>query len=265
MNDSISRRQHFVPRFYLRQFAMQKKNNFYIWCYDKLNDNIFNSTVQNICVGNWFYDEKFQKDPVFEKLLSILDGYFSNLYKIIREKPMNALKQEEKQFFAELVLLQDTRTPKTRDEFIIVNKKITNSEEIQEMKRIAQLFEMFNIESEDIKPTFSERLDRIMEFDLFLLKNEIPTTGAGFYTSDHPICHYSVSEEKDMKVLFPITPELCLMFTNDKEWESIHPSHYGRINQKFVQVVNERIVEKSYRFIFSRNNDFAFVKRILKI
>ena len=46
--------------------------------------------------------------------------------------------------------------------------------------------------------------------------------------------------------------KLSLMFTNDKGWETMHPSHNAVINKKFVQVSNERMVEKAYRFLFSK-------------
>lgn len=280
MTDNIPKRQHYTPQFYLRQFATQRNNEHYIWCYDKTNGNIFNPSVKNIGVENWFYDKKLQGECVFERALSILEGYYSKIYRIIREKPISSLTQEEKQLFAELVYLQDTRTRKARDNMIRVNEEAINSEDFQDwfqesfpgmtieehledIKRNIQLSEMFNIEIKDNKPRLSETLDRIMEFDLFLLINDIRITGALFYTSDHPICHYSLSEEKDMKIIFPITPELSLMFTNDKGWETMHPSHNAVINKKFVQVSNERMVEKAYRFLFSKKNDFSFVKRIL--
>jgi len=282
MNNNITRRQHYISRFYLRQFALQRNNNFYIWCYDKSNGKIFNSNVRNIGLENWFYDKKFQGENVFEKALSILEGYFSGMYRIIQEKPISLLTKEEKQLIAELVYLQDIRTRKARDEFIRVNGMVVNNDDFQDylqedfpdriiedhledLKRIIQLSEMFNLKVNNNKPRFSDTLDRMMEFDLFLLKNDIRITGSAFYTSDHPICHYSMSEEKDMKIIFPITPELCLMFTNDNGWESMHPSHNAIINKKFVQVTNERMVEKSYRFIFSKTNNFKFVKRVLNI
>ena len=280
MTDNIPKRQHYTPQFYLRQFATQRNSEHYIWCYDKTNGNIFNPNVKNIGVENWFYDKKLQGEYVFERALSILEGYYSKIYRIIREKPISSLTQEEKQLFAELIYLQDTRTRKARDNMIRVNEEVINNEDFQDWfqetfpdmtiedhledkKRIIQLSEMFNIEIKDNKPRLSETLDRIMEFDLFLLINDIRITGALFYTSDHPICHYSLSEEKDMKIIFPITPELSLMFTNDKGWETMHPSHNAVINKKFVQVSNERMVEKAYRFLFSKKNDFSFVKRIL--
>jgi len=281
MTDNIPKRQHYTPQFYLRQFATQRISEHYIWCYDKTNGNIFNPSVKNIGVENWFYDKKLQGECVFERALSILEGHYSEIYRIIREKPISSLTREEKQLFVELVYLQDTRTRKARDNMIKVKEEVINSEDFQDwfqetfpgmtieeqledIKRNIQLSEMFNIEIKDNKPKFSETLDRIMEFDLFLLINDIRTTGAAFFTSDHPNCHYSLSEEIDMKILFPITPELCLMFTNDKGWETMHPSHNTVINKKFVQVANERTVEKAYRFVFSKTNDFRFVERVLE-
>ncbi len=269
-------RQHYVPQFYLKQFSREKNREHYIWCYDKETGQVFKTNIKNIGMEKYFY----HKNDVFENALSIMEGYSSKIYKIIQEKPISALTREEKQLFAELVYLQDTRTRKARDGMIRVKKEViigknfqdwfqeafpdTKIEEyLEEIKRNIQLSEMFNIEIKDNKPRFSDTLDRIMEFDLFLLINNIRITGATFYTSDHPICHYSMSEEKDMKIIFPITPELCLMFTNDKGWESMHPSHNVIINEKFVQMANERTVKKAYRFIFSKTNDFEFVKRVL--
>lgn len=280
MTDNITKRQHFTPQFYLRQFATPRNNEHYIWCYDKTNGNIFNPSVKNIGVENWFYDKKFHGECVFEKALSILEGYYSEIYKIIQEKAISSLTQEEKQLFVELVHMQDTRTRKARDNMIRVNEEVINGEDFQDwfqeafpgvtiedhledIKRNIQLSEMFNIEIKDNKPKFSETLDRIMEFDLFLLINDIRITRALFYTSDHPICHYSLSEEKDMKIIFPITPELCLMFTNDKGWETMHPSHIVAINKKFIRMVNERTIMKANRFVFSKTNDFEYVERVL--
>jgi len=68
-----------------------------------------------------------------------------------------------------------------------------------------------------------------------------------------------------MKIIFPITSELCLMFTNDNGWETMHPSHNVVINKKFIQVANERTVVKAIRFVFSKINDFEFVKRVLNM
>lgn len=280
MTDIITKRQHYIPQFYLKQFATIRKNEYYICCYNKINGNIFKSNVKNIGLENWFYDKKFKGENVFEKALSILEGYFSKIYKIMREKPISLLTYKEKQFFVEFVYLLDTRTRKARDGLIKVNENIINSESFQnwfqktfpnitieehleDIKRYIQLSEMFNIEIKDNKPQFSEAIDRIMEFDLFLLINDIHKTGANFYTSDHPICHYSLSEEKDMKIIIPMTPELCLMFTNDSGWKKKHPSHKAFINKKFIQVTNERTVEKAYRFVFSKTNDFEFVRRVL--
>jgi len=96
-----------------------------------------------------------------------------------------------------------------------------------------------------------------------LLENDIDITGMEYYTSDHPVCVFNLSEKIEIKIVFPITPELCLMFTNDKQWELDHSSHRTIINKKFVEVANERTVLKANQFISSKTNDFKFVERVL--
>lgn len=280
MTDNITKRQHHVPQFHLRQFATPRNNEYYIWCYDKKNNNIFESNVKNVGVENWFYDKQFYGDNVFEKALSILEGHFSKIYRIIQETTISELTTEEKQIIGELVYILDTRTRKARENTIRVNENVINrtnfndwfqnefpgitiEEHLEDIKRNIQLSEMFDIEIEYNKAKFSETLDRIMEFDLFLLENDIRITNMEFYKSDHPVCHFNLSEGIDIKIILPITPEKCLMFTNNKHWESDNPSHQVSINKKFIQITNERTVKKANKYTFSKTNDFSFAKLII--
>ena len=48
--------QHYVPQVYLRNFAIQRKNEFYIYCFDKVTRKIFKSNVKNVAHQTGFYD-----------------------------------------------------------------------------------------------------------------------------------------------------------------------------------------------------------------
>jgi hypothetical protein len=74
----VTKHQHYVPQFYLKEFASEDGQ---IWVYDKLTDKSFRTTVRNVAGERYFYDsdglEKVTGDrQAVEKYLSSLEGHF---------------------------------------------------------------------------------------------------------------------------------------------------------------------------------------------
>jgi hypothetical protein len=76
-----ARCQHFVPRFYLKNFGDQK-----IFCYDKSNDNVVQSNASDIALGKNFYELEGLRGGEIEKFLSHNESKFSKAYYEIRNK-----------------------------------------------------------------------------------------------------------------------------------------------------------------------------------
>ena len=51
------RRQHYVPRFYLRNFALKKKKGFTIRCFNKEKERSFEQNIVKVGMENYFYDK----------------------------------------------------------------------------------------------------------------------------------------------------------------------------------------------------------------
>ena len=137
---------------------------------------------------------------------------------------------------------------------------------------------MFNpVEMEDgtIHYPF-EVVFKMLELGWILLKNNLKRE---FYTSDHPIyVHNPKITDKvlikgygmesyiaeGVEIFFPLTPRLCLVLF-DKEI-----SDYGKFGlmrlviQDELDWINTQIVAMAHRTVFTKNNDFQFVRECIK-
>ena len=134
---------------------------------------------------------------------------------------------------------------------------------INAMKKDIQLTNMFGVDIYEGKyiPKTIETIENIMNFEFFILKNE---TGAEFYTSDHPILHFDFSDEEGFKVVFPLSPEQCLIVYSNQEWLDAFPTQEIIVNEWFVKYVNRKMIQSSYKFIYSRSNNFEFVRKFME-
>jgi len=274
MTDNKKRGQHYNPRFYLKYFSSENNGEYYIWCFDKEAGKSFKTNINNIGKENWFYT----RNDLYEETLSILDGYHSTVYRIIETAPIYSLIEQEKRIIAEFIYLTAARTRKAREDTLVVNQDVLHNnkfrkefqyvfpgkvieEELEGLKRNIQLSNMFDVKILYNNPNASELIDKIMSFDLFILKNEI---GTEFCTSDHPISCFDLTNEEGFKVVFPLSPEQCLVIYNDKEWLEAFPTQRILVNEWFVKYANEKMIQTAHKFIYSRSSNFGFVRKFME-
>lgn len=102
----------------------------------------------------------------------------------------------------------------------------------------------------------------------FVAVNETKTK---FYTSDNPLVlngHLGNNglKSKGIEIIFPITPKLALVM-RDREYFSNDLRLYNRfvhVNEEYVKYCNELQVYQSYRYIFSKDNNFNIAEKLLK-
>jgi hypothetical protein len=76
-----TRRQHYVPDFYLSQWANPKGQ---ITCHDLSNDGMFASNPANVLVQSYFYEEDpAEPDNRVEKILSAMESVSASVFKKI--------------------------------------------------------------------------------------------------------------------------------------------------------------------------------------
>ena len=56
--NAIKRKQHYVPRFFLKSFARRKKKDKYlIWCFNKETGEKFEQNITQAAMERYFYDD----------------------------------------------------------------------------------------------------------------------------------------------------------------------------------------------------------------
>ncbi len=233
MSNNIKERQHVVPQFYLKSFAVETKpNHFKIYCYFKQYKNkIRRLEVENVAVKKFFYDERYPPQPI-ENYLSLKERDLSMTYhKVIREKTINTLNKIEKIHLIYLAYFQYIRTEYMREKIIQLFNDISHKEKSNYLKdHTIEEWNRFNefsttkhpikiqkllivIDDDYIKhwsKKVSQSLLNIMKTVLNLKKGilntfnnlnqillEIKDDSQEFYTSDHPILFYSKQAIKD--------------------------------------------------------------------
>lgn len=68
MKMQATRRQHYVPKFYLENFSEDGKH---LWCYDKESNKIYRSNISDICVKNFLYETKWKEYKSENKFVNL--------------------------------------------------------------------------------------------------------------------------------------------------------------------------------------------------
>lgn len=277
--------QHYVPRFYLKNFASQRGKDFIINVFDKTIQKSFKSNVTGVGGENAFYDLtgenlKVEERQALEKILSELDGSFSSVYsKLIQTRSLNSLKWKEKEIIATYVAIQELRTRETREYLKSTGDKIKEflkdkklSPELE--KEVSEMDNDTSIKTVHLKLVIGELLHErtltkiILNMKWILYENN---TTIPLWTSDHPINKYNPIDlqpygnlglqSKGIQVFFPLTPKLGLLFCDVTEY-GLEPEKIVCIKEN-VTFYNATQVGYSTRHIFSVNNDFSLAKSII--
>lgn len=65
MKKKEPKRQHYVPKFYLRRFSKKCDNKEEIYVYDKIRNNVFKVNIKNVALENDFYTNTDFEDKYF--------------------------------------------------------------------------------------------------------------------------------------------------------------------------------------------------------
>src|SRR5918995_1890339 len=108
-------RQHYVPQFYLKNFC-NASNNRQIYCYDKVTNKSFVTTIENVAVGKLFYTaSKKHKIGREEGLTRIEQEFFVKpYYKLLEMKNFKKLSHGMKEDFFVFLSVQLLRTEEFR-------------------------------------------------------------------------------------------------------------------------------------------------------
>ena len=287
-------RQHYVPRFYLKNFALKRKKGYTIRCFNKEKEHPFEENVDKVGMEKYFYDK--YAPPKIEKLFSEKEQNHSIVYhKIIENGSINNLSESDKRSMSEYIFFQNERTRTTRERNRQIVKKVYKmrekesglpkfeslSPEYQEwllesrglMAQLNILFNVFKDEEGNIQSP-EEIIGYIMNLGWNLTKNNLTKE---FYTSDHPIVIYNPISNGDkiigygsnsyratgVEIYFPLTPNTCLVLFDKTISDYRDLSSERIVIEKELDWINTQIIANSHRTVFTKSNDFQFVKKCL--
>lgn len=274
---NIVKNQHYVPQFYLNYFANKKRN---IFVYDKFELKSFPSNAKGIASEGYFYDIIKGETQTIEKILNAkYESAFSNFLPFFIEE-LNShndfeLKKREKEEIASFLSYQYIRTKRFREESV---RLFTSSEIYFSDPHFPPLVgHMFVLTD----PKIQEGLyNNLMNNYYWIIAKNI--TGDLFYTSDHPFVQKESLQEihekhqlefADFTLLsdeasFPLTPEFNITFykkCRNVEYLSGYDGKMVECDKDNVDWYNNMQVMKSYRQVYSQNNDFSFVVKLEEI
>ena len=120
----IAKIQHYVPRFILKNFSDGKKLQ--VWVFDKKTGNQFKTHIKNIASESGFYNFNFKGESLtIEPSLSDMEAQASEILKrILAERNISILRDEEKLVLSRFIALQFVRTRQWRELIKNVSKEM---------------------------------------------------------------------------------------------------------------------------------------------
>lgn len=215
-----NRRQHTVPRFYLKRFADGKSA---IWQFDKQADECRHSSVGHVAVHRDFYPK--------ERLSEFEDRYAPSVDKLIECKSYYALGESDRYNVRLFVSHMGVRTKQARDDIVHRERQLA---EHSRTYALPDLPRAQNLLIRDV--------DALKGMNFTVVENK---TGVPFVTSDNPVANFFIEAH------LPLTPQLSLallhrdVFKKAERVELRYESHVRY--QNFVQLCN------AGRFAYSRS------------
>ncbi len=274
MSNKKIKLQHYVPQFYLKNFAVKSKNNHLLFCYDKEEKRVFQTDVSNIACEKYFYDEDIDKEQKLEKDLASLEGLFSkSLQDLIECRDLTKLSVNTRFIISLFISIQLLRSKEERisieNAIQGLDQKLAGQKLGEELKRNlerAKTKEWIKSMHIDILKSSSKEIAGIffqMKWILTLNK-----CGCPFWTSDNPVALHNELQDnlgltaKGTEIHFPISPFLSLTIYDPRVFSRMPDKE---VTKDFRRIIRERDLQVRYstRFVFSPKDKFDFARMMI--
>jgi len=263
--------QHYVPQFYLRNFAVKRRKQFFICCYDKAAGKTLETNIKNIAQETKFYD--FNDDEGEQKSI---EAFFSDIetasqaaLEVVCSKPSANTVSANKTVLANFIASQMSRTTVFRAEHLNMlrgaNARLQDDGiefPVPTENELKQHQAVFIVEN---TPIFA---DILVEMKWVLTLNQ---TGKPYWTSDHPIIKYNPHKpefagnigllSKGIQLHFPLSPCLALTICDPQEYAGAEPEVMAILPN--VEFNNSGQVLYSRQYLFSIDDDFQLAGRMI--
>lgn len=267
-----TKRQHYVPQFYLRQFEDESG---FLWVYDKQDRKAFKCRSEKICQEKLLYETrweganerlgKYVLPNDIEHLFSEKEGKYaqviSRVLKVCTpQQNKNALicNSDEKRLLAEFAVNLYVRNPWTMKVFELdqIPEDLKDNQELQAIREVFSLLGFGNMDSlvkaAQKKAFITDGFDGGFSVELTERLRHVELTffyspDSAFATSSFPSGleedSYAVGDEK-LSAFLPLSPNVALMFGNFKHLHSFR-NRMTRLRKDMAMEFNQKLVNFS--------------------
>jgi Protein of unknown function (DUF4238) len=286
------KRQHYVPRFLLRNFAPAGEEQVHV--YDKKNDRVFRAHIANVAAESGFYDFRIG-DEVFSieaGLGELEDSAAPILRGVIKEQSLAHLSERDFVVIARFVAAQVMRTPS------LIAQSDRVAEQIRQRLResgddpdlVPQLQPLTPEERRRLSASFvqdSAAFVPLLLDKLWMLART--DTAPGFYISDNPVTLHNSRRVgprgnlglavPGIEIYLPLSGHLCLAMYCRTLFVDLPGAEDGTLERlrraaanggqavplrpEHLIFSNSLQVGFASRFLFSRTGDFGLVREML--
>ena len=299
---SKTRKQHFVPQFYLRQFAIPErqcyadKRNCRINVFDKTDKSIQPALIRDVAQKDYFYD--FPLDAftakhfpggdtqVVEHELEKKEGNFAkHLVDFLKHAGTEPITDAEMRFFSDFLVLQLVRTSEFRvllEEANTLTVSEASQKYIDEHQSVENVRAVMNYLDQNpalIQATMMLNSSEVKTAASMLLNHiwlvGVNNTDVPLYTSDNPFVRKTNVPDpsrgggcgigsRGIEIAFPLSPKILLMlFDRTAFYKSMHlDKTIIPLMTEDVERYNSLQVMQSHKHIFSSIDNFSLASHI---
>jgi hypothetical protein len=266
---------HYIPQSYLRRFAYQKGDNYYVYVRYK-GEKFYSVNVRNICSENYFYTnpDAEDKSEIESFYANNIDNIFPIIYELAKNNKIEKVDDETIERVVTAALSLYFRTPKFLNEYnahILVLLKeleqfVMGKTEIHHVNFLGKKIDIKNLNLEILKNEIlkenkviflSEHIQILNSLVKFIgadgLGFNIIADDSEFITSDNPVIirnhltgQFHNLFDPNNVIYLPIDPKTMLTIT---------PKNFGKIENRVLRVLCTEDFTISTNFDIEANSE----------
>ena len=222
------KKQHFVPRFYLKNFSLNSAGKALSIFNLSNSKSISNGNLKDQAYKNYFYG----RDLIIENALSESEGIAANILRSIINQNSISVSSQDRYYLLEFTIVLSERTACTADQLDEFADKFIKAIISKDPNAPIGINEVsFSLKQPTQIALYRAAISLPVVFDLSC-KLLVNRTQIPFITSDHPVVLYNQLNEsniglacKGLEIFFPISPHHLIIFFDRDVYKVGHKSN----------------------------------------
>lgn len=272
---SFPKAQHYLPRFYLRGFGVQKGRQHYVHVWDLAEERAFYTSVKRIGHGVGFYDVRVHEGVkiTLEPHLARLEAqwFAPALVRLLRTRDPAGLTAEDRAAIAAFIATTHLRGPALR-EFLV---QATEGARDALARKIGRPLTEDEVQRLALRPLTQDELTYLSGNLIFRTGGTLaqiivtmkwvlgaPPPGRTFPTSDNPVVLYNPLPPpgpisnigfacKGIQVFFPVSADFVLLAYHEEDYP--HLEGVLQFEDENLLHLTDLLVTYASRFVISRD------------